>query len=390
MQLVEARHPPARHPDAQGVRERHHRDDRARRLDQRGAAPARDGARGRREARRSTTSRGSASACPCSRTCGRAASTSCRSSSTIGGIPPLMKMLLDAGLLHGDCLTVTGKHARRRISQTLQPYPEDQDIVRAARRSHQARQPPGRALRQSRARRRRRQDHRQGRACVSPAERACSTPRRRRSQAILDGARRGRRRHRHPLRRPEGRPRHARDAESRPARSWARDSATRSRSSPTAVSPAAATASWSATSRRKPQSAGRSRLVSNGDPITHRCAERARSRSTWPTRDQARAPRAWRAPKPLRDARRAREVRTQREQRVAGRNHRRRADEALSRCCRGTAMYEVRGSPIPVANMRIPTCGLERARACRLHFLHGLRNGCAGVTDRLALAAASG
>ena len=27
----------------------------------------------------------------------------------IGGIQPLMKMLLDAGLLHGDCLTVTGK-----------------------------------------------------------------------------------------------------------------------------------------------------------------------------------------------------------------------------------------------------------------------------------------
>ena len=29
--------------------------------------------------------------------------------SRIGGHPPLMKMLLDAGLLHGDCLTVTGK-----------------------------------------------------------------------------------------------------------------------------------------------------------------------------------------------------------------------------------------------------------------------------------------
>ena len=30
----------------------------------------------------------------------------------IGGIQPLMKRLLDAGLLHGDCLTVTGAHAR--------------------------------------------------------------------------------------------------------------------------------------------------------------------------------------------------------------------------------------------------------------------------------------
>ena len=34
----------------------------------------------------------------------------------IGGLPPLMKMLLDAGLLHGDCLTVTGK----TISENLE------------------------------------------------------------------------------------------------------------------------------------------------------------------------------------------------------------------------------------------------------------------------------
>ncbi|GIT04394.1 MAG: hypothetical protein CM1200mP28_16530 [Deltaproteobacteria bacterium] len=27
----------------------------------------------------------------------------------IGGLPPLMKMLLDGGLLHGECMTVTGK-----------------------------------------------------------------------------------------------------------------------------------------------------------------------------------------------------------------------------------------------------------------------------------------
>ena len=31
----------------------------------------------------------------------------------IGGIQPLMKMLLDAGLLHGECLTVTGKSLSR-------------------------------------------------------------------------------------------------------------------------------------------------------------------------------------------------------------------------------------------------------------------------------------
>ena len=34
----------------------------------------------------------------------------------IGGIQPLMKMLLDEGLLHGDCLTVTGHSLARRIS----------------------------------------------------------------------------------------------------------------------------------------------------------------------------------------------------------------------------------------------------------------------------------
>ncbi len=33
----------------------------------------------------------------------------------IGGIQPLMKMLLDAGLLHGECLTVTG----RTLAQNL-------------------------------------------------------------------------------------------------------------------------------------------------------------------------------------------------------------------------------------------------------------------------------
>ncbi len=47
----------------------------------------------------------------------------------IGGIQPLMKMLLDRGLLHGDCLTVTGKTLAENLAQ-VQPYPEKQDIVR--------------------------------------------------------------------------------------------------------------------------------------------------------------------------------------------------------------------------------------------------------------------
>ena len=47
----------------------------------------------------------------------------------IGGLPPLMKVLLDAGLLHGDCLTVTGKTLAENL-KGVQPYPTDQDVVR--------------------------------------------------------------------------------------------------------------------------------------------------------------------------------------------------------------------------------------------------------------------
>ncbi len=47
----------------------------------------------------------------------------------IGGLPPLMKMLLDAGLLHGDCLTVTGKTLAENL-KNVKPYPTDQDVVR--------------------------------------------------------------------------------------------------------------------------------------------------------------------------------------------------------------------------------------------------------------------
>ena len=48
----------------------------------------------------------------------------------IGGIQPLMKTLLDAGLLHGDCLTVTGKTLAENL-ETVAPYPEEQDIIHA-------------------------------------------------------------------------------------------------------------------------------------------------------------------------------------------------------------------------------------------------------------------
>lgn len=47
----------------------------------------------------------------------------------IGGIQPLMKRLLDRGLLHGDCLTVTGKTVAENLADVAD-YPPGQDIVR--------------------------------------------------------------------------------------------------------------------------------------------------------------------------------------------------------------------------------------------------------------------
>ncbi|MCC7413613.1 MAG: dihydroxy-acid dehydratase, partial [Gammaproteobacteria bacterium] len=47
----------------------------------------------------------------------------------IGGLPPLMKVLLDAGLLHGDCITVTGQTIAENL-KNVAPYPTDQDVVR--------------------------------------------------------------------------------------------------------------------------------------------------------------------------------------------------------------------------------------------------------------------
>ena len=46
----------------------------------------------------------------------------------IGGIRPLMKTLLDAGLLHGDCLTVTGQTMAETLVD-VKPYPAGQTIV---------------------------------------------------------------------------------------------------------------------------------------------------------------------------------------------------------------------------------------------------------------------
>jgi len=46
----------------------------------------------------------------------------------IGGVTPLMKRLLNAGLLHGDCLTVTGKTMAENLAD-VQDYPKNQSII---------------------------------------------------------------------------------------------------------------------------------------------------------------------------------------------------------------------------------------------------------------------
>ncbi|QFY43426.1 dihydroxy-acid dehydratase [Candidatus Methylospira mobilis] len=48
----------------------------------------------------------------------------------IGGIQPLMKELLNAGLLHGDCLTVTGRTLAENLAEAGD-YPAGQDMIHA-------------------------------------------------------------------------------------------------------------------------------------------------------------------------------------------------------------------------------------------------------------------
>jgi len=48
----------------------------------------------------------------------------------IGGVPVVMKALLDAGLLHGDCLTVTGKTMAENLAHIAPPDP-DGKVLRA-------------------------------------------------------------------------------------------------------------------------------------------------------------------------------------------------------------------------------------------------------------------
>jgi dihydroxy-acid dehydratase len=46
----------------------------------------------------------------------------------VGGVPVVLKLLLDAGLLHGDCLTVTGRTMAENLAGVT--FPENQEVVR--------------------------------------------------------------------------------------------------------------------------------------------------------------------------------------------------------------------------------------------------------------------
>jgi dihydroxy-acid dehydratase len=47
-----------------------------------------------------------------------------------GGIPQVMKILLEAGLLHGDCMTITGKTVAQNLAELSSAPRADQDVIR--------------------------------------------------------------------------------------------------------------------------------------------------------------------------------------------------------------------------------------------------------------------
>ncbi len=47
-----------------------------------------------------------------------------------GGIPQVMKVLLNAGLLHGDCMTITGKTVAENLADVPDAPPAEQEVIR--------------------------------------------------------------------------------------------------------------------------------------------------------------------------------------------------------------------------------------------------------------------
>ena len=193
----------------------------------------------------------------------------------IGGIPVVMKALLDAGLLHGDALTVTGRTMAENLADIAPPDP-DGEVIRALTDPihrtggltilHGSLAPEGAVVKTAGFD----ADVFEGTARVFDREQAgdgrASPTARSRPATSSSSARRA----------PRAARACARCSRS-PARSRAPGSARTSCCSPTAGSPAARPGCASATSRPRRRDGGPIALVADGDRIRLDIADRARS-----------------------------------------------------------------------------------------------------------------
>ena len=170
-----------------GVRERDRGDDGARRLDERRPAPAGDRARGAASSWSSTTSTAISRTVPHLvdvRPAGRFVMSDL---DRVGGVPVVMRELLDAGLLHGDCLTVTGQTIAENLAAMATPPAPDGDDRARRRRPDPPRGRHGDPVRLARARRRGHEDRRRRERSSSAAARGRSTPSTTPSTALTRG-----------------------------------------------------------------------------------------------------------------------------------------------------------------------------------------------------------
>ncbi len=174
----------------------------------------------------------------------------------VGGVPVVMRALLDAGLLHGDCLTVTGRTMAENLAD-IAPPDVDGKVLRAMGEPIHATggitiltgslAPEGAVVKSAGFD----SDVFEGTARVFDGERLAM-------DALEDGSLACRRRRRHPLRGAQGRARACARCSPSPGRSRVRASARTSSSSPTAGSRVAPPACASATSLPRRSTRGRS------------------------------------------------------------------------------------------------------------------------------------
>ena len=237
----------------------------------------------------------------------------------IGGVPVVMKALLDAGLLHGDALTVTGKTVAENLAELAPPDPDGKIIHALSDPIHKtggltilrgSLAPEGAVVKTAGFD----ADVFEGTARVFDGEQGAM-------DAVEDGTLEAGRRRRHPLRGPQGRPRHARDARGHRRDQGRRASARTSCCSPTAGSPAARRACASATSPPRRPTAGRSRSSRTATGIRLDVANRTLDLLVDAERPRA-APGRLEAAGAALHHRRARQVRQARRLRGPGRHHR--------------------------------------------------------------------